>query len=368
MIQEANFSKRGSDFMPFHMYVSVQNDDRIVRFLMNPETGSLQPQKTVEVAGGPAPLAINPTRTVLYAGLRRDCRLLSFNIDQVTGELNLSGNVELEGEPCFLSTDRTGRYLLSAYYQAGHCAVHPIDEVGAVGGAAIEWMATNSGAHCFQTDPSNQYAFAPHIASGYPDGLEDLPPERQSALNAILQFKFDAATGNLTPNNPPIVGPEAPDGPRHFCFHPTKPIAYVSNEQGSSVTVYTLNTSTGTLTAGQTVTTLPERFTGRNAGSQIHLHPSGRHLYASNRGDNSIASFSVDETTGALTLTGWTEVDPVPRAFSLDPNGHFLYAAGRETGNLVGFRIDQRSGKLNRLETYVVGALPMWVLITGLAG
>jgi 6-phosphogluconolactonase len=353
--------------MAFHMYVSLQDDDRVVRFLLNPETGSLEPQGAVEVAGGPAPLAINPERTVLYAGLRRDFRLSSFGIDQVTGELSLTGNVELEGEPCYLSTDRAGRYLLSAYYQAGHCAVHPIDETGAVGGAVIEWLATNSGAHCFQTDPSNRYAFLPHIAAGS-GGLANLPPERQGAVNAIFQFKFDAATGHLTPNDPPRIGPEAPDGPRHFCFHPTKPLVYVCNEQASSVTVYALDGSTGTLTAGQTVTTLPEGFTGRSACSQIQIHPSGRHLYTSNRGHKSIASFAVDETTGALTPTGWTEVDPVPRAFSLDPTGRFLYAAGLETGNLLGFRIDQRSGKLTQLETYAVGAAPMWVLITRLAG
>ena len=171
--------------MAFHMYVSLQDDDRIVRFIMNPETGSLEPQGAVEVAGGPAPLAINPTRTVLYAGLRRDFRLTSFGIDQASGELNLSGNVGLEGEPCYLSTDRSGRYLLSAYYQAGHCAVHPIDETGAVGGAATEWLETNSGAHCFQTDPSNQFAFLPHIATGS-GGLPLLPANRQEGVNAIF--------------------------------------------------------------------------------------------------------------------------------------------------------------------------------------
>ena len=97
-------------------------------------------------------------------------------------------------------------------------------------------------------------------------------------------------------------------------------------------------------------------------------HPSGSYLYTSNRGHNSIASFAVDGITGALTPTGWTEVEAVPRAFSLDPTGHFLYAAGLETGNLVGFSIDQHSGRLTQLETYAVGAVPMWVLITRLAG
>ncbi len=288
-----------------------------------------------------------------------------------------AGRVEGQNQPCcgkrglspiilhYLSTDRRGRYVLSAYYQAGHCAVHPIDATGAVGGAAIEWLDTNSGAHCFQTDPSNQYAFLPHIATGS-GGLPRLPAGRQEAVNAIFQYKFDAATGHLTPNTPPRLSPSAPDGPRHYCFHPSKDLVYVCNEQGCSVTVYALDRATGTLTAGQTVTTLPEGFTERNSCAQIQIHPAGRHLYTSNRGHNSIASYTLDETTGALTPTGWTEVDPVPRAFGLDPSGHFLYATGLETGNLIGFRIDQQSGALSRLETYAVGALPMWVVITEL--
>ena len=176
------------------------------------------------------------------------------------------------------------------------------------------------------------------------------------------------STGHLTPNDPPRISPEAQDGPRHFCFHPKNDLMYVSNEQGGSVTVYSLDSLTGTLTAGQTVTTLPAGFTGHNSCSQIQIHPLGLYLYVANRGHNSIASFAIDETTGALTPIGWTEVDPVPRAFSVDPTGHFLYATGLETGNLIGFSVDQRSGTLTRLESYPVGALPMWVLITSLAG
>ncbi len=353
--------------MAFHMYVSLQDDDRIARFVMDPETGSLESKGMVEVDGGPAPLAINPTGTTLYVGQRTGLRLSSFSIDQCTGDLTLTGGIDLEGEPCYLSTDHTGRHVLSAYYQAGHCAVHPIDESGAVGGAATEWLETNSGAHCFQTDPTNRYAFLPHIATGS-GGLVLLPAGRQKAVNAIYQFKFDAATGRLTPNEPLVVSPEAEDGPRHYRFHPNKDLVYVSNEQGGSVTVYALDSSKGTLTASQKVSTLPDGYQGHISCSQIQIHPSGRHLYVGNRGHNSIASFAIDEDTGALTPTGWTEVDPVPRAFSLDPAGHFLYVTGLETGNMIGFRVDQITGALTRLETYAVGALPMWVLITNLAG
>ena len=353
--------------MAFHMYVSLQGDNRIVRFLLDPETGGLEPNGVVEVAGGPAPLAFNPTRTALYVGRRDGLRLSSFAIDQRNGDLTPTGDVELAGEPCYLSTDHDGRYVLSAYYQAGHCAVHPIDETGAVGGAATEWLETGSGAHCFMTDPSNQYAFLPHIANGS-GGIARLPVGRREAVNAIYQYRFDADTGHLTPNDPPIVSQEAEVGPRHYRFHPSKDLMYVSNEQGGSVTVYALDSSTGTLMARQTVTTLPAGYSGHISCSQIQIHPSGTHLYVGNRGHNSIASFAIDAATGALTATGWTEVDPVPRAFSLDPTGHFLYVTGLESGNLIGFRVDQQSGALTRLESHAVGSLPMWVLIASLPG
>ncbi len=353
--------------MAFHMYVSLQDEDRIVRFVMDPETGSLEGKGAVTVDGGPAPLAINPARTALYVGQRNGLRLSSFAINQNTGDLTLTGGVELGGEPCYLSTDLTGRHVLSAYYQAGHCAVHPIDESGAVGGPATEWLETQSGAHCFQTDPSNRFAFLPHIATGS-GGLPRLPVGRQEGANAIYQYKFDAVTGRLTPNEPPVISPEGQDGPRHYRFHPNMDLVYVSNEQGGSVTVYALDKSNGTLTAGQKVTTLPDDYNGHISCSQIQIHPLGSHLYVGNRGHNSIASFAIDETSGALTPTGWTEVDPVPRAFSLDPTGHFLYVTGLETGNMICFRVNQSTGALTRLETYAVGALPMWVLITDLAG
>jgi 6-phosphogluconolactonase len=143
-------------------------------------------------------------------------------------------------------------------------------------------------------------------------------------------------------------------------------MVYVSNEQGSSVTAYAFDTERGTLRSVQTVPTLPDGFSGRNSCSQIQISPSGRFLYAPNRGHNSIASFAVGAATGELSPIGWVEAEPVPRAFSLDPRGRFLYAAGLETGNLAAYRIDDSAGTLTRFATYEVGARPMWVLTTAL--
>ncbi len=351
--------------MALQMYVSLQGDNRIVRYLMDPESGSLEPNGSVEIPGGPAPLTFNPSNTVMYVGRRDSLQLSSYAIDQTNGDLTHTGDVALGGEPCYLSTDHTGRYVLSAYYQAGHCAVHPIDASGAVGGAASEWLETGSGAHCFMTDPSNRYAYLPHIANGS-GGLARLPAGRQEGLNTVYQYRFDAATGQLTPNDPLSISPDDLDGPRHYRFHPSKDLMYMSNEQGGSVTVYGLDSAKGTLTARQTISTLPADYTGKKLCSQIQMHPAGTHLYVGNRGHDSIASFAIDGTTGMLSATGWTQVGPVPRAFSLDPAGNFLYVTSLEAGNMISFQVDQRSGALTRLETYDLGSLPMWVLITGL--
>jgi 6-phosphogluconolactonase len=164
------------------------------------------------------------------------------------------------------------------------------------------------------------------------------------------------------------VIPEQPVGPRHFCFHPSKDVVYFSNEQGCSVTAYRFDASAGTLTALQTVSTLPEGYTGQNSCSQIQIAPSGKFLYAPNRGHNSIAGFAVDAATGLLTAIGQAPSEPVPRAFSLDPEGKFLYAAGLESGRLAAYRIDGETGVLHPLKTYPVGTRPMWVMIISLGG
>lgn len=340
--------------MATYMYVTLQSDNSILRFGMNPETGKLELQKTLPVAGGPAPLALSPDRAFLYVGRRGVFELSSYRVNPHSGALALINTVSLQGEPCYMSTDRSGKFLLSAYYQAGGAAVHPIGADGAAYGPPIAWLETANGAHCFQTDASNRFAFLPHIAGRGP--------------NAIYQYRFDAQSGQMTPNTPPILHPERQDGPRHYCFHPSKDIVYFSNEQGRSVTAYHFDTSNGTLSPFQTVSTLPQDFTGRSTCSQIQITPCGRFLYAPNRGHNSIAGFAVDATSGALTPIGHVAVDPVPRAFSIDPSGHFLYVTGLESGRLLAYRIDQTAGMLSHLETYTLGQRPMWVLITELGG
>ncbi len=349
--------------MPNYMYLALVDDAKISILTMDSETGALTPKSEVPVPGGPSALTLSPDKNVLYVGHRDVPEISSWRIDHNTGGLTQIGSVAPEGAAGFLATDRRGRYLLSSYYQVGHAAVHPIGDDGAAGGPPIEWLATDVGAHAIQTDRSNRFAFVPHIARLRDNVME--PVKEEYGPNAIYQFRFDENTGHLTHNATLQLDSEARLGPRHFCFHPSLDVLYFSDEQGCSVTGYRLDASAGTLSAFQTITTLPEGFTGRNTTSQIQISSSGKFLYIPNRGHNSIAAFSVDDT-GRLTAVDRVSTEVVPSAFSIDPEGKFLFAAGSESGRLASYRINGDTGELTPLETYSVGNRPMWVLITNL--
>jgi 6-phosphogluconolactonase len=342
----------------------LQDENKIAAFTMDAATGQLTPQAAVPVAGGPSVLALSPDRHVLYVGQREQPALSSFRIDPATGGLTPEGTVASAHAPTFLAPDRTGRFLLSAFYQGGYAAIYPLGADGAVGTPPCDTLATAMGAHAIQTDPSNQFAFVPHIARFNDNVLE--PLRESTGPNAIWQLRFDAQTGHLSPNTPLRLEPATRLGPRHYCFHPTLPVVYFSNEQGCSVTAYRLDSATGTLTAVQTLTTLPEGFSARNTCSQIHLTASGRFLYVGNRGHNSLAGFAVDAVTGQLTALGQVATEAVPGAFGLDPTGQFVFAAGTVSGRLASYRINGETGTLTPLAAYAVGQRPAAVLITQL--
>ena len=215
-----------------------------------------------------------------------------------TGALDSARQRRPRDAPTFLAPDRTGRYLLSAYYQGGYAAVHPLGPDGAVGAPLLDRHETAIGAHAIATDPSNRFAFVPHISRVQDNVLE--PPKNIPGPNFIAQFRFDAETGRLTPNAPFRVEQAELVGPRHYCFHPDRDLVYFSDEQGCSVSVYRLDAASGALSRCRRVGTLPDGYSGRNTCSQIHLTPSAKFLYVGNRGHNSIAGFAVDGATGRL--------------------------------------------------------------------
>ena len=353
--------------MPDMLYVGLQDDDKIAAFALDGDSGRLTKRADVAAAGGPSVMAISPDRNTLYVGYRTQPSIASYRIDPASGGLSLLGTAAQADAPTFLAPDNTGRYMLCAYYQGGYVAVYPIAADGTIGAAAADKQETAIGAHAIATDPSNRFAFVPHIARIQDNVLE--PPKNNPGPNVILQYRFDAQTGRLSPNTPHRVEQGNLIGPRHYIHHPSLDVVYFSNEQGCSVTAYRLDRANGTLSSIETISTLPAGHSERTTCSQIHLTPSGRRfLYVGNRAVNgsSIAAFAVDPATGHLTSAGHAATEAVPSAFCLDPAGHFLFAVGTASGRLASYRINQPSGALTPLAVDEVGRRPAAVLATRL--
>ncbi|MBW3597012.1 MAG: lactonase family protein [Planctomycetes bacterium] len=328
------------------VYVSAAGDGQIVRFALDAKTGQLTRQGETAVEGAPGPLTTDPKRRFLFASLRSAGKLASFRLDAQSGELTHINTVEAGADPAYVATDRTGRFLLSAYYAAGKVAVHAIGEDGSLSREPVQEIETDEKAHAIVPDRSNRFVFVPHTGP-----------------NRIFQFRFDETIGRLSPNDPPIVERPNDTGPRHLTFHPFQNAAYVSDEQGSSVTAYRFRPAAGVLEAGETWSTLPKTFRGGNSCSDIQITPDGRFVYVANRGHDSIAEFLVHPPTGDLVPLGQAETEKTPRSFHISPSGEHLIAAGQATDKLAVYRIDEGTGKLNRLHTYEAGAQPWWVLI-----
>jgi 6-phosphogluconolactonase len=349
--------------MPHYVYVAAQDDNKIGIFTMDADTGALTHQSDASMPGGPSLLAISPDKGSLYVSHREGLSLSSHRIDQATGGLTSTGSVSVDDWPAYIATDRTGRHLTVAFYGGARAGIYPIGADGELGGPPTESLTTADGAHSILTDRSNRFAFVPHIAYIQDNVLE--PPKNIPGPNMIHQFRFDADTGRLTPNDPLVVEMGGFLGPRHYTYHPSLDVVYFSDEQGSSVTAYNMD-SEGRLSPFQTISTLPDGHTERNTCSQIQMTSDGRFLFVPNRGHNSIASFTVDAQTGALTAAGRASTEAVPSAFSLDPQGKFVFGAGSATGRLSSHSIDGETGDMTPLATYDVGARPMWVLTTTL--
>ena len=332
--------------MVTRVFCTQENDDRITIFQMDPETGRLTVEREFDMPGGPAPLAVDPQQRWLIVGLREQTGLATVRLDSQQGLGEVISKIDLPVDACYVSTDRIGRFVLSAYYGAGVCAVHRISDEGELMDEAVEWIETTPHAHCIHTDPSNRFAYLPHTMPA----------------NTILQYAFDAETGRLTPLEMPRASVEAGVGPRHYAYHPDLYRVYVSNENGSSVTSYAMDPDTGELDLLQTLSTLPSDFGGDNTCAQIHMTPNGRWVYVSNRGHDSLAIFGIAADTGMLTPAGHRATEPIPRVFGIDPRGRFLYAAGLDSDRMTGYAIDDEDGQLHEIESYGLGRTPMWVL------
>lgn len=327
------------------VYISASKDNRILLFELNPQSGALESRGQHELEGAPGAMANDPKRKVLYVGVRSKNSVAALAINPQDGQLKPLGMTSVADNPVYLATDKQGRYLLTAYYGAAKAALYPIKADGTIGGEATSLVTTDKNPHSIQADPSNRFVFVPNTGA-----------------DKVLQFKFDAATGKITPNSPAELNTGTGTGPRHFWFHPKGNFVYFVNEKGSSVTAGRLDTQSGTLTAFQTIPTLPADFSGKNSCAHIETTPDGKHLYASNRGHDSLAVYSVDAESGKLTSLGQQPTEKTPRAFAIDPSGRYLLAAGQDSNQLATYRI-AADGRLQPLAVISAGTSPAWVQI-----
>jgi 6-phosphogluconolactonase len=320
----------------------------IYKLDLDASTGMLsKPELAGEVAS-PSFLTVHPGRQFLYAvgetgdfGGKKAGAVNAFAIDQKSGKLTLLNQQSSGGPgPCHITIDQKGKYVLVANYGGGSACVLPVGEDGKLGEATDFVQHKGSSvnkkrqeaphAHSINLDPANRFAFVADLG-----------------LDQVLVYKFDSARGKLTPNEPSFVAVAPGAGPRHFAFHPSGKYAYVINELENTITALTYDTQSGVLQKLQTVTTLPKDFQGTSHTAEVQVHPSGRFVYGSNRGHDSIAIFSVDANTGELTPVGHLASGiKTPRNFGMDPMGRFLIVANQAGNSLLVCRIDLKTGEL----------------------
>jgi YVTN family beta-propeller protein len=290
----------------------------------------------------PSFLIVDRPGRCLYSAHGDGTQATAFRIDQTTGRLNVLNQQPTGGRNgVHLAIDATGRFLVVANYATGTVAVLPINQDGSL--AALSDLTTLSGApgpHRTQQESSH-----PHHCPFDRTGRFVVVPDK--GFDKIFVYRLDTARGKLVPGTSPDVASRAGAAPRHADFHPTRPYVYVINELDSTIGVYQFDGDRGALTPIQVHTTLPSSYTGNNTGAEIAVPPSGRFVYGSNRGHDSIAIFAIDQSTGLLTSVGWEPTQGrTPRFFGLDPSGTHLYAANQNSDTVVVFRIDQTTGKL----------------------
>lgn len=332
------------------LYVSHADGREVFVMAMNPDSGDLTLVEKMAVTGVAMPMAVSPDRRYLYVGLRSEpYSVASFRIDPGSGRLSAIATTKLPDNFAYISTDRAGRFLLGASFAGNKIAINPIGPHGWVQERPVQVFATPPAAHCILTDPSNRFVYVPCR-----DG------------NAVVQLRFDAATGMVSPNDPSTVAAQDGAGPRHARFHPNNAFLYLLNETDGSANVYAIDQATGTLALKQTVDARPPGLTGNPAAADIHLTPDGRFLYGTVRTSNTIAGYAVDPVTGLLTHIGHWPTEDHPRGFAICPRGRFLYTVGLMSHHLQSYRIDASSGKLKPLKRLAMGQGPNWIEIVDL--
>ena len=324
-------------------------------FKMNPNDGGLTLLQVAEIPN-PSYLALDPGLRHLYCvNEMTDGGVSSFTINPRSGMLTFMNMMPTNGQDTtHLSVQPSDQYLFAASYTSGNFQVFRIATDGSIGAMTDNFQSVGNG-----TGPNPARQEGPHAHQI----LTDLDGNHVFGVDLgadkVNVWNLDPGTGKLIPNTVPFAPVASGSGSRHMAFHPDRQHAYVLSELASSVTVFDYDPVRAAFTWQQTISTLPPDFTGTNTTAEIRIHPTGRFLYNTNRGHNSVTMFKIEPKTGELEVIGWESTrGQWPRGMNIDPSGTFLYAANQNTDNIAVFRIQQDNGRL-RFSTLVNTPTPV---------
>jgi 6-phosphogluconolactonase len=346
--------------MALYVYVSNAEDGDIGLYTLEGD-GKLTPGPRFKAAKPVMPLAVSPDQRFLVAAVRSSPPLAwSYRIEPGSGALEPIGSGPLAESLPYITFEATGRWLLGASYGGNLVCVNPVGADGRVG-APLQVIPTARNAHAIRAERTNRFVFVPHLGT-----------------DQIFQFLFDANTGRLSPNTPPLVQLKPSSGPRHLVLSPDNRFVYVLNELTATVTTLALDLQTGLLRELDSVSTLPpdsklrpgapRPTPGRDVAndiwaSDLHLTPGGRFLYAAERTSSTIGALAVDSASGRLRYVGSTATEKQPRGFAIDPMGRYMVVSGEKSDTISSYAIDASSGALDLLGKYPTGKGSNWVEI-----
>ena len=335
----------------------------IYAYRFNPATARATELGVAADTVNPSFLAVSPDQKLLFAANEvsdyesaKSGAVSSFRIDHKTGKLTLLNQVSSRGAgPCFLSLDKNGKFVLVANYDGGSIADFPVLAGGRLGPASAFVQHAGHGAnperqqsphaHCIRVDRNQRHAIAADLG-----------------LDQLLVYHFDSKTGSLTPNRPPFAEVKPGSGPRHFTFDSSGRFLYLVNEMASIIYAFSYDDAKGTLRQLQTISTLPKSFHGTSYAAEIAVHPSGKFLYASNRGHDSIAIFAINPAKHTLKSVGYVPAGgKFPRNFAITPDGAYMFVANQNSNNVVIFHINQKTGMLKAAGQSLSVASPVCV-------
>jgi 6-phosphogluconolactonase len=336
-----------SQWVYFGTYTGAKSKG-IYRSRFDPLRGQLTSPELAAETRNPTFLALHPNGRFLYAvnevgdfGGKAQGSVTAFGVNPQTGQLWLLNQEPSGGSgPCHIRVDKTGKWVLVANYGSGSIAVLSLQADGKLGQATATVQHQGS-----SVNPQRQEG--PHAHSVDMDANNRFLVACDLGLDKVLVYRLDTRLGSLSPHEPAFVRLSPGSGPRHLAFGAQARHAYVLNELSSTLAVFNFDSRKGTFTEVQTLSTLPEDFKGQNTTAEVQLHPSGKFVYASNRGHDSVAVFAVDRKTGKLSMVERTPTGgKTPRHFTLDPSGQWLLAENQGSDTVVVFRVDSKTGRL----------------------